>query len=442
MAQDQILLTPHQRSVVTKGVAYLKEDNHRILLIQGSAGTGKTTLVHTLVSELSHELSAKKDRTYSVVMTAPTHKAVEVLRQKNSDEDNIYTEFCTLHSALRLKYSIDEDKGIEKYIPDPSIRERKLSGATILVIDEASMIGTDLLHYIDLSLEDNKLLKVIFIGDNKQLPPVNEPSYISPIFNQGYKQLGLTEIIRQAAENPIIPLSNNIYQLNSYTDKTTQEGLGYSFTKDTQKIIRYFVQNRHDTDIRFLAYTNKRVEEFNKLVRHEIYDRPSKIELGETIIIDRSYQVDRDIIFNNNEEVKINSSEVYEIDFEYPIDKEANTDSVPLKVYIVNGCLPIIHEDSEFLFLDILDQLKRKAKKKDLLWRDYYQTRNSFAVFKHRYALTIHKAQGSTYREVYLDYDDINKNPVSEEKKKLIYTAITRASKHLTVLTSRLKDGK
>lgn len=205
MAQDQILLTPHQRSVVTKGVAYLKEDNHRILLIQGSAGTGKTTLVHTLVSELSHELSAKKDRTYSVVMTAPTHKAVEVLRQKNSDEDNIYTEFCTLHSALRLKYSIDEDKGIEEYIPDPSIRERKLSGATILVIDEASMIGTDLLHYIDLSLEDNKLLKVIFIGDNKQLPPVNEPSYISPIFNQGYKQLGLTEIIRQAAENPIIP---------------------------------------------------------------------------------------------------------------------------------------------------------------------------------------------------------------------------------------------
>lgn len=440
MVQDEISLTPHQQSVVSQGVDYLKEDGNRILLIQGSAGTGKTTLVRYLVAELTKELYTKKGRTYSAVMTAPTNKAVEVLREKSDGEDDIYSEFCTLHSALQLKYNVDEARGIEQYVPDPTNKERRLVGPTILVVDEASMIGSDLLHYIDANMEENKQLKVIYIGDNKQLPPINETT--SPVFLKGYQQLELNEIIRQAAENPIISVSNNIYLLNSYIDQVTPQGLGFSFTKDYQRIIRHFVENRHDTDIRFIAYTNRRVEEFNTLVRREIYHHPNKIEEGETIIFDRPYQVDFATRYANNEEVEINSLEIQERQMDYPIDKEGHTDTIRLKVYQVNDSFPILHEESDFLFQDLLSQLRRKAINKDLYWRDYFSARDAFVAFKHRYAITVHKAQGSTYREVFIDYDDINRNQSLEERSKLIYTAITRASRHLTVLTSKLRDGR
>lgn len=440
MARDNLRLTAHQQSVVVQGVNYLKGVGNRILLIQGSAGTGKTTLVKYIVEALTKELSTKVGRTYSAVMTAPTNKAVEVLRDKSNAEDDIYSEFCTLHSALRLKYSINEKTGIEEYLPDPSNRDQKLTGATLLVVDEASMIGSDLLHYIDRAIELNDLLKVIYIGDIKQLPPVNE--MISPVFAQGYKYLELHEIIRQSHENPIIQLSSNIYQLNSYVNQLTSNGHGYSFTKDMHRIIHYFASNKRDTDIRFLAYTNRRVDQFNAAVRREIFHQPRRVEEGETIIFDRPYQVDEYTRYTNNEEVLITSTETRVMTFSYPIDKDGSIRVEKLKEYWVNDSFPILHEESDYKFADIMEELRKMAIRKEIFWKDYFTARDNYVAFKHRYAITVHKAQGSTYREVFLDYDDVNLNHNTEERARLIYTAITRASERLTVVTNRLKNGR
>lgn len=440
--------TREQSEVLTEAVSYLSASDHSTLLLEGSAGTGKTTLIVWIVEALQSKLKKATGKSYKAIMTAPTNKAVEVLREKRAASKATYTDYCTLHSALRLRYSIDEKSGAEIFTPDKSNRENKLGGATILVVDEASMIGADLLQYVEERIEEERHLKVIFIGDIKQLPPVNEDN--SPIFTKGYYRLSLKEIIRQAAENPIIPLSNDIYQLNNFQDHVNAEGLGYSFTKDRSAIIRHFARNRDDLGIRYLGYTNACVNAFNEEVRREIFHQPSKIEIGETIIFDRPYEVvETDdfgdpykYIYTNNQEVLVENIEVCDEEMDIPCDKNGGKQKVRLKYYMVNDSFPILHEESEFVFADLMETLRRKAINKDFYWRDLYAIRNAFVAFKHRYALTVHKAQGSTYREVFLDYDDMMRNNSILEREKLLYTAITRASKHLTIWTSRLRDGR
>ena len=310
------------------------------------------------------------------------------------------------------------------------------------------MIGADLLQYVEERIEEERHLKVIFIGDIKQLPPVNEDT--SPVFTKGYFRLSLKEIIRQAAENPIISLSNDIYQLNNFQDHVNAEGLGYSYTKDRSAIIRHFARHRDDLGIRYLGYTNACVNAFNEEVRREIFHQPSKIEIGETIIFDRPYEVvETDdfgdpykYVYTNNQEVLVKNIEVCDEEMDIPWDKNGGKQKVRLKYYVVNDSFPILHEESEFVFADLMETLRRKAINKDFYWRDLYAIRNAFVAFKHRYALTVHKAQGSTYREVFLDYDDMMRNNSILEREKLLYTAITRASKHLTIWTSRLRDGR
>lgn len=440
--------TKEQTKILAEAVSYLSNSRHSTLLLEGSAGTGKTTLIGWIVEALQSELKETTGKNYKALMTAPTNKAVEVLREKGAICQAIYSDYCTLHSALCLRYTIDEKSGEEVFAPDKSNREIRLTGTTILVVDEASMIGAELLQYVEQQIEKKPYLKVIFIGDIKQLPPVNEET--SPIFTKGYHRLSLKEIIRQAAENPIIPLSNDIYQLNNFKDHINAKGLGYTFTKDRSAIIRHFVKHRDDLGVRYLGYTNACVNAFNEEVRREIFHHPNKIEMGETIIFDRPFEVIElddlgdpyKYIYTNNQEVLVEQIEVRDEEISFPSNKDGGKQKLRLKYYWVNESFPILHSDSEYLFADLLETLRRKAINRDFFWRDLYLVRDHFVAFKHRYALTVHKAQGSTYREVFLDYDDMMRNRKIPEREKMLYTAVTRASQNLTIWTSRLRDGR
>ena len=113
--------------------------------------------------------------------------------------------FCTIHSALRLKRDIDPASGVVSFKPDPYNDNIPLDKVGFLIIDEASMVNKEILSYIEKNTKD---IKVIFIGDEGQLPPVGEP--FSPVFHAEYPILELTEIIRQAEDNPIIDFNITI----------------------------------------------------------------------------------------------------------------------------------------------------------------------------------------------------------------------------------------
>lgn len=161
--------------------------------------------------------------------------------------------------------------------------------------------------------------------------------------------------------------------------------------------------------------------------------------MGESLIFDEPYGE-----YYTSSEVRVDTLDVDEIVFnvvtqENPIFQMTK---VPLKCYIVNGKkvdvwgdgkgvwsgIIIIHEDSE-KHLDILSKtLLTSAKRRLIKFTTKDSFLNKFAQVKYNHAITIHKSQGSSYQQVITDVGNININSDQQEKNRLLYTAVTRAS--------------
>ena len=164
-------------------------------------------------------------------------------------------------------------------------------------------------------------------------------------------------------------------------------------------------------------------------------DNPAKIEIGETIVLNAPYGN-----YYTNQELLVEKLIIDIKKFYYGKEEE---DFVELKYYNINyisyvdwgdsvpkirdGVL-VLHEDSEAKFKAVLNILKTKCKNKELNWTEYYNFAEKFADFKYNHALSIHKSQGSTYQQVIVNIGNIELNKNEKEKKRLLYTAITRAS--------------
>ncbi len=94
---------------------------------------------------------------------------------------------------------------------------------------------------------------------------------------------------------------------------------------------------------------------------------------------------------------------------------------------IVNNLI-ILHESSEKAFTDALKQVNALCRGNMVDWRLFYQLKESVLDYKYNHACSIHKSQGSTYNKVIINVGNINMNKNVAEKKRLFYTAITRAS--------------
>lgn len=375
------MLTNHQKTILYKSIDILHFSNR--LLIKGSAGTGKTYLVNALLKQIGSNKH--------ILCTAPTNKALSVLKNKVDVAHNI--EFATTHSALKLKRFINYNDGTVSFKPSYSDKNLPLKGINILVVDEASMVNSEMLSYIE---EHSKIqdTKVIFLGDSKQLNPVGEEE--SPVFIVNYPTVELTEIVRQGLGNPIIEMSRNLSLIYSKKDNRISEG-GYIYSNDREKVIETLASVNGTDDLKYLAWTNKEVDTINSLVRKRIYGVPKKVELGESIILNAPYNENF-----TNEEITIKTLDVVEKNFNYfnkegskitdPESEDAIIRFIKLKHYIVNGYMLIIHEDSEKDFDELKKKLKAKAKLAEISWKDYYEFVEQFADFKYNHAITVHKS--------------------------------------------------
>lgn len=161
--------------------------DNRITILNGSAGTGKTTMVREIADYIG-----------AVAFTATTHEAAGVLTSKGC-------KASTIHSHLKLK--LGWEKGVRRLL------KQGLSDYKYLVIvDEGSMLTSELCYYIEHDVRN----KYLIVGDDKQLPPVGEK--VSPIFMRGYPTFTLTHVFRQASDNDNIDLSLNLDRLYQKTD--------------------------------------------------------------------------------------------------------------------------------------------------------------------------------------------------------------------------------
>lgn len=391
-------------------------DNH---VLTGSAGSGKTTLMQVLAAEYAER---------GLVLSAPTHKAVAVLSRKLRAA-SVEVPCVTLHSLLSLRPKIDGHRQVFE-----RLRNAKAVKAKIVVIDECSMVGTDLMEHIRNYL---KHCVVIFVGDPAQLPPVGEKS--SETFDLRAKS-HLDTIIRQDAGNPILDAADIIRQSQggkvnwTWCRSVNAKPIGVYVPRDSDGWLkRAFTSPEFAADadtFRYLAWTNARVADVNSKVRRWLYgdNIPTPFVPGERALLRAPVIIDDEILLHTNEEAVVMS---------------IRGD----KVSVLNGeaIIPSWHivlksdEDIEIAVNSVRDGMiydrviNQLVKEKD--WRSYHEVREQFAQLQSIYAMTIHNSQGSTLRNVFVDVGEIRRWARSDllESQRAAYVAVTRAS-HALIL--------
>lgn len=442
-------LTPHQNEVYTQTIEKIKNifnhdnnDDDNIISISGSAGVGKTFLIIKIIEYLT-------ENNIALVVTTPTHKALSVITDSLHKYDINNIETKTLHSFLQLKVDIDEKTGSKVFQIDEKNKEKNETG--VLIIDESSMVGNDLFHFIKEYIRHGKIKAVLFVGDPYQLPPVNSEK--NSIFK--LKNLySLKEIIRQKRDSYIVNIATKIRDCIIHKDfslgiedffKDDFKGLKV-FTNEDEFLSHFFT---NDSEYWYLKnqiiadYTNKSVDRYNFIAREKYWsDRdvanPKQIEPNDIIVFQEPVINGEKVIYQNGAISKVKRvSQGYdnELDLSYWLCEDENEKQ-----------FKIINKMDEGKYQLILDSKVKKATKatngyeKKLKWIEYYKLKDQYASIKFNYSSTIHKLQGSTYETVFIDirkmkslYKD-SENTDREFLYRLLYVAVTRASKDINIL--------
>ena len=414
-------LTQSQAQGYDEIVDWYNDKNSNIHILSGYAGTGKTYLLQRLITNLFNK---------NVCVTAPTHRALRILETVTGKTG------LTIQALNGLRPNMNLDDFRIDQMKFDRLGEQKMRNFKVIITDEASMLNSDLETLMSNNAK-NFGIKLLYVGDPCQLPPIKEP--FSPVFHADYPTLELTEIIRQAEDNPIIELSRNLHYLKSKVPNRVQVG-GYIFSNNFDSVVSTLAAVNGSDELKYLAWTNQDIDYVNKKVRESIYGTPAKIEIGESLIFNTPYKD-----FFTNDEVKVEELSIEEKNFtaykkinpHYSVDNfnasQYLENTRKLKYYVVNKTINILHESSEGMFTDMKKDMRKRCIEKLINWRDFYEFVEQFADIKYNHAISIHKSQGSTYNQVIINIKNCMLNKDIDEREKLLYTAITRA-KELVVL--------
>lgn len=176
---DEITLNEDQKLVLEKLKDFVESDKQHMLLMEGAAGTGKTTTVTKFIEWLLEETNIS-----NIAMASPTHKALKVMMEMCPSKHKGSIAFSTLHSMLGLKHEINKD-GKEIFVRDKNVMT-KFPFFELVIIDESSMIADQLFN--EMEDQNYRKIKVLFVGDSNQINPVNHKMSI-PMLEEKEKNL-------------------------------------------------------------------------------------------------------------------------------------------------------------------------------------------------------------------------------------------------------------
>lgn len=366
--------SPQQEAALKAAHKWLKaKTSPQIFRLFGYAGTGKTTLATELAS----------GATGDVVFATYTGKAAMVLRSKGIPTAS------TIHSLI---YSVKQDAvtGQPTFVLNP---DSEASTAGLIVIDECSMVddqvALDLLSYG---------VKVLVLGDPFQLPPVKGTGF----FTNADPDFMLTEVHRQAADNPIIRMSMDI-----------REGRGLQFGDygESRVILRRDLEQDEVTGAdQVLVGKNRTRRAFNRRLRQLAgIDSPLPVP------------GDRLVCLRNNSEKSLLNGGLWDV-----IKSAAANDNFP--VPHIEARVKSIDPGGAANPVDVSVPLAFfEGTEGDLHWKD----RKPFDEFDYGYALTVHKSQGSQWDNVCL-FDE--SGTFRDTADNWLYTGVTRAAERITVV--------
>ncbi|MBZ8181122.1 ATP-dependent DNA helicase [Oscillatoria salina] len=421
-----ITLTSQQREALEAMLNFVAS-REKFFLLTGYAGCGKTTLIQCLFREL--QLNGDKRK---VVFTAPTNKAVKVLKNM-ADAWELDIDCMTCFRLLGLKPKINQETGKEEFVRDPDVKA-SIDRYEIVVIDETSMVNQELwnLLFNEVQVLFNTT-KLIFTGDKAQLPPVGESE--SLVFSQIDRTADLTEVVRFEGAIGVLTetLRNNLesYQLpllkNDFNASKTKGIFVLNSRAWSTNMLKAFQSEKYLKNpdyCRVLAWTNKRVNYLNQQIRQAIYgsEVPRFVE-GERLMAMDTCVKNEEILLPSSAECEILKAKIEQLENDWKIwsllilDEEEKTKQ-----------LQVIHEDSWESFNQVLAKL---AEIKN--WEQFWKVKKQFHQVNYTYALTVHKGQGSTFENVFVSLEDILRNPKIKERNQLLYVATSRAAERIFV---------
>lgn len=449
-------LSPDQRKGLAEMLAFMHDDSQREMVLAGAAGTGKTSLLNVFLKELSREF--KKIKVYC---TAYTNEAVRVLSQrsgKNYDK--------TISGLLGLKLEQNEDHG-KVLVRDGKCHAGKYR---LIVIDEASMVNDECYEMIQSVLREFPKMKILYVGDEAQLPPVNFQA--SVVFTRVPNLFRLTQVMRVSADNPIIGLvtpirdHRNMLRVEDcfdHVDCVNDRGEGVRFYTMKKpffdNLFADFMSDEYKENknfCRLLAYTNNAVDKSNSFIRRHIFGNDvQEYTAGDDLIVTEGYSValagEKKLqVYTNGERLMVKEATKY---------VEEGTGIVVWSLLVDNYMaasnkrelrhIKVLSAEGYSTYMAVKRRLIGKAKtlcaevnpmtglpvhNRHEVWQEFYDFIDSFCYVNYSYAMTIHKAQGSTIDNVYVVEKDINICDWDViQRNKLKYTAFTRAAKNLHI---------
>jgi exodeoxyribonuclease-5 len=427
-----IELNQDQKIAVEKMLEFLASDE-RMFLLEGQAGTGKTTCIHWLLAQAN----------VSVVLTAPTNKATKVLEETNQAHGTLSGVECkTTYSLLGLRVSKDSE-----FVRVEALGESDALNYQLVIVDEASMPSDQLFKFIDEASWEG--VKFIFLGDPLQLPPVGQKSSKAM---QLKNKCTLTKVERH--DNQILTLATHLRKVMdgeeplAFKNNHDEAGEGVycvNYKKFTRLLGKAFTSESHTNNpklFRCVAWRNSTVELYNAVIRESIHGEAalaSKFLPDERVIATHPvmglFDDAGEILMTTDQEATIQSVDV----IPHPMHHEFKCYHLRLEpdfgsAEIVNAF--VIHEDSEKIYAKKLGLLAEEAGARKGSWSSFWALKNEmFSDIRPSHAITAHRSQGSTYQTVFVDATDILLNKKKSEALKCLYVACTRASKTLVILT-------
>lgn len=449
--------TDEQKKAIRAMKFFLDYSNESEFVLIGSAGTGKSTIIREVLKGRNRK---------SILGITVSHAAKNVLNEINGE----YMNCMTIASAFSLRRTITA-KGKETFIAisDEQLfrqgKSRPVDEAKILVVDECSMIDSDMLAMIRKKVQTNT--KIIFCGDVFQLPPVNEPDD-SPTF----------EIMQRAVMTVPVRYDKLIgetaayyrYLIELYRERG-DEGFDWSWlfdwmpkktlgsttitytSKDNDfftKAIDYFANDSYSS--RILCYRNDTINAYNAKLRSLFYsEEKHPYSEGEQIIMNKPYyKTGTDAHNGEIYVVKSLAVDVEKVTYPILVGNRFDKKSKDIHYYIIRAegniggstkeiILKVPHENSESDITQIDYELLNQAQKDKKLWGYLYSFRERWADISYTYAMSTHKAQGQTLQNVLVNANDILAVRKTDIKTKLqsLYVATTRAKTNLLVLLNK-----
>jgi len=448
--------TTYNQDIFFQKIAIFLTDTHNdtIFVLKGYAGTGKTTVISTIVNSLL-------DINKKAVLLAPTGRAAKVISNYSNKPA------FTIHK--KIYFPKKNSGGGVSFTLQPNKHKN-----TIFIVDEASMISdanSDSKLYENGSLLDDLIsyvysgtnCKMILLGDTAQLPPVNldispalDIDTLSLHYNKEIEHIELDEVMRQEENSGILYNATELRELlkeSFITDfqfkvKKFKDIVRLTDGYDIQDAINSAYSNYSIEDTAFIVRSNKRANQYNEQIRTKILDKESELSTGDFLMVVKNNYFwlkdsDEAGFIANGDIIEVleifKIVELYSFKFakvkirmiDYPNQKPFET--VLLLDTIKSESPSLTYEESNRLYEEVMKDYENETTKykkfQKVKENEYF---NGLQV-KFSYAITCHKSQGGQWNTVFIEQPYLP-NGIDRDYIRWLYTAMTRAKNKLYLI--------